>query len=67
MKRDTCNEYCTADDEYGDSHDHDCNIAVLNISLMRERDMVNYMALKLQSYTGKPAVEEIIEAINATK
>jgi uncharacterized Fe-S cluster-containing MiaB family protein len=67
MKRSTCNEYCTNDAEFGDSHDHYCDIDALNLALTRERDIVNYMALKLQSLTEKSAIEEIIEAINATK
>lgn len=65
QKRTTCDGTCIIDDEYSDWHGHNCDVANLNISLAKERDMVNYMALKLQSYTGKSAVEEILEAKKA--
>jgi len=67
QKRTTCDATCILDEEYGDWHGHYCDVAFINNQLSKERDMVNYMALKLQTLTGKSAVEEILEAKNATR
>lgn len=62
--RPSCDDDCTIV-ELMEVHSHQCDLVYMNKLLLKERDVVNYLALKLQSFTKHPAVEEILEAYNS--
>jgi hypothetical protein len=59
--RESCTEGCIVN-QYAETHSHFCDLSHAHMLINIERDIVNYLALKLQSVTGQAAIDQILEA-----